>query len=161
MHYLHCFLGYFVLIVTIIFSAKLMDWRFTEGLHFALGTICLFFTVLGSLSGTFTAATMRVYNGDKPWSEKERVERIAKIHRWMGYLMLFVGNFTCLTGIGYYFGHIMNEDSRKVLAPVSFATFVFLVILFEAIFRVRNKFSLGHIKTPKTKKSFTPEEIDQ
>ena len=45
-------------------------------------------------------------------------------------------------------------------------TFIFFVIVFEAIFRVRNKYSLGHIKTPAVEadggktKTFTPEEID-
>lgn len=39
-------------------------------------------------------------------------------------------------------------------------------MIFEAIFRVRNKFSLGHVATPKTitngglKRTFTPDEID-
>lgn len=73
MHYLHALLGYFVLIVTIIFASKQIQWMFMDNLHNALGTICLFFTILGSLSGTFTAATMRFYNGDKAWVEKERV----------------------------------------------------------------------------------------
>ena len=45
-------------------------------------------------------------------------------------------------------------------------TFVFLVMIFEAIFRVRNKFSLGHVKTPTTiseagkAKEFTLQDID-
>jgi len=166
MHFLHSFLGYFVLVVTIVYSAKLIHWNFTEGLHHAFGTIHLFLTVLGCVSGTATALVMRAYNGDKPWSEKERVEKIAKIHRWAGYVMLLVGNVTCATGIGYYFGHVMNEDSRKVLSIVSILTFVFFVMIFEAIFRVRNKFSLGHVATPTTiaeggkAKTYTPEEID-
>lgn len=107
MHYLHCLLGYFVLVVTIVFSSKLLHWDFTASWHHAFGTTCLFLTILGSLSGTVTAGVMRAYNGDKPWSEKEKVERIAKIHRWAGYIMLLVGNVTCMTGIGYYFNEIL------------------------------------------------------
>ena len=103
---MHCLLGYFVLVVTIVFSAKLMEWEF-EGPHHVLGTICLFFTILGSVSGSATAGVMRVYNGDKPWSEKERVERVAKIHRWFGYIMLLVGNVTCMTGVGHYFEDVL------------------------------------------------------
>jgi len=42
---------------------------------------------------------MRFYNGDKPWPEKERVERVAKIHRFFGYFMLLFGNLTVMTGL--------------------------------------------------------------
>ena len=74
-------------------------------MHYTVGTITLFLTILGSLSGTATASIMKAYNGDKSWSEKEKVQRVAKIHRWFGYAMLFVGNYTCMSGIGFYYGH--------------------------------------------------------
>jgi len=111
-HYLHAFLGYFVLAVTIVFALKVTHWDPGHGLHHALGTITLFLTILGSISGTVTAGVMKAYNGDKPWSEKEKIERIAWFHRWAGYTMLLVGNVTSASGIGYYFGHIMQEDKR-------------------------------------------------
>ena len=60
-------------------------------------------TVLGSLTGMATIATMKHYHGDKDWSEKERVERIAKIHRIAGYFMLFIGNYTIMSGLLTYF----------------------------------------------------------
>jgi len=50
-----------------------------------------------------TIATMKHYHGDKDWSEKERVERIAKIHRIAGYFMLFIGNYTIMSGLLTYF----------------------------------------------------------
>ena len=70
---MHALMGYFVLVATIVFSFKVMDWRFGKGLHYSMGTICLFLTILGSISGTATAAIMKAYNGDKSWSEKEKV----------------------------------------------------------------------------------------
>jgi len=76
MHYLHALLGYFVMVVTIVFAAKLINkngWNFTENIHNGLGTFTLFFTILGSLTGSITAGVMRIYNGDKEWSKKERV----------------------------------------------------------------------------------------
>ena len=72
-HYLHAILGYYVLIVTIIFALKVTDWDFTGSFHNAMGTVFVVIAILGAFSGTFTAGTMRVYNGDKEWSEKERV----------------------------------------------------------------------------------------
>ena len=161
MHYLHAILGYYALIVTIIFSLSVAEFEF-KGLHKTLGLIFLPIAILGSLSGTFTAGTMKAYNGDKDWAEKERVERIAKIHRISGYVMLFFGCICVTTGIGYYFGHKLEGDDREILAPINMASFFFLVIVFEAIYRIRNKYSLGHVKTPKVQanheyKSYTPE----
>lgn len=150
MHYLHALLGYFVMIVTIIFASKLLEWKFTDSVHNGLGTITLFVTILGTLTGSITAGVMRFYNGDKPWSEKERVEQIAKIHRWAGYLMLFIGNACCMTGVGHYYGDILNDEKSAPLGVASLLLFIFLVVLFEVIHRLRNKFSLGHIYTPVT-----------
>lgn len=97
-HYLHALLGYFTLFVTIYWSFKVLEWRFSDSLHYILGTFTLFITLFGALSGSFTAFTMRFYNGDKDWTEVERVERVAKLHRYAGYFTLFVGNITIMTG---------------------------------------------------------------
>ena len=149
-HYLHALLGYFVLIVTIVWSFKVLEWRFDQP-HYILGTITLFVTMLGSLSGMLTIGTMRMYNGDKDWSEKEKIERIAKIHRYFGYFMLFIGNITIMSGCMHYFGEVLAGDNRNMLGVVSMLSFCFLVVLFETIYRFRNKYSLGHIKTPQVK----------
>lgn len=168
MHYLHALLGYFSLVVTIVFALKVTEWKF-ESLHDKIGTVFLFIAILGSLSGSLTAGTMHMYNGDKDWAEKERVTRIAKIHRIAGYLMLFLGQISISSGIGHYFDHWFGEDdNRKMLAPLNLVSFIAFVMIFEAIYRLRNKFSRGHIETPKVTDgttgkvmSFTPEEIDK
>ena len=72
-HYLHALLGYFILLVTVIFAAKVHVHEHTKSVHNGLGAICVVVTIIGSLSGTLTAGIMRAYNGDKDWSEKERV----------------------------------------------------------------------------------------
>jgi len=53
-----------------------------------------------------------------------------------------------MSGIGHYFHDILQGDSRSVLGATSSLIFVGFVIIFEAIFRIRNKWALGHIKTP-------------
>jgi len=146
-HYLHAILGYYTLIVTIVWSFKVIEWRFDE-VHYVFGTITLFVTMLGSLSGIFTVGVMKFYNGDKDWAEKEKVEVIAKIHRFAGYFMLLIGNITIANGCFKYFDGILQGDQRKLLGFASFFSFVLMVIIAEAIYRIRNKFSLGHIKTP-------------
>ena len=164
-HFLHAALGYFVLIVTIVFSFKLARFEFAD-FHNILGLMTMFLTILGSLSGTLAASIMRFYNGDKPWSQQEKVQRIAKIHRWAGYLMLFVGNVCSMTGIVHYFGDFLQEDSKRPLGFVSLITFVIFVILCEVTYRIRNRYAMGHIKTPVIiddggkAKSYSASEID-
>ena len=161
-HYAHAILGYIVLIVTIIFSFTVLEGHFGH-LHNILGIVTLVITILGSLSGSATAGIMKVYNGDKDWSEKERVERVAKIHRWSGYLMLLIGNLAVGSGIAEYYEY--RDEDKKQLGPLSLFSFVLFVMVFEAIFRVRNKFSLGHIKTPNVEEgkveALTPEQVDE
>lgn len=59
--------------------------------------------------------------------------------------MLLFGNVTCMTGIAHYFGDILLDESRAKLGVFSLLMFIFFVILFEAVFRIRNKFSVGHV----------------
>jgi len=153
-HYIHALLGYFVLGVSIAFSLKITNWEPVAEVHNAFGSFTVLFTIFGSLTGSLTAGMMRFYNSDKPWAEKERVEQIAKIHRIVGYLMLFVGNVTIMTGAGHYFLNKLNGDTRAALGLISLLVFCILVAIFEAIYRIRNSYSMGHIKTPQIK---TPE----
>lgn len=160
-HYLHAILGYFTLVVTIVFALRVTNWAPFESIHNALGSICVIITIFGSLSGTVTAGIMRAYNGDKAWSEQEKVQRVARIHRYAGYVMLFIGNASILTGVGHYFGDRLQGDERRKLGIFSFVVFCILVVYFEAVHRIRNKYSMGHVKTPRKEDkrvtSFTPE----
>ena len=62
--------------------------------------------------------------------------------------MLFVGNAAIMTGVGHYFGDRLKGDERRVLGIFSFVVFCILVAIFEAVFRIRNKYSMGHVTTP-------------
>lgn len=62
--------------------------------------------------------------------------------------MLFVGNAAIMTGVGHYFGDRLEGDERRVLGIFSFVVFCILVAIFEAIHRIRNTYSMGHVKTP-------------
>ena len=160
-HFVHAILGYLILIVTLVYGFNVAKYEFSS-LHQTIGLLFLPVALIGALSGSFTAGTMVMYKGDKDWSEKERIERVAKIHRYFGYTMLFLGMIVVSTGINHYFDERLLGDDRKILSPISALTFAFLVFLFEAIYRLRNKYALGHIKTSEKTKSreFTPEEVD-
>ena len=166
MHYLHGLLGYFVMIVTLVFVFKVSNGHIHlfASPHHGLGWACVIVALVSSISGSATAGTMRFYNGDKEWAEKERVTRIAKIHRYSSYVALLAGGVATSSGLGHYFGHTLNGDEMKVLAQINFMTFLALIIIIEAIYRIRNKWSLGHVVTPSINgkiKSYTPEQIDK
>ena len=79
--------------------------------------------------------------------------------------MLLLGNVAIMTGVGHYFGDRLEGDYRKILGPFNMGVFVVLVIIFEAIYRIRNKYSMGHVETPnimpgsKTK-IYTPSQVE-
>ena len=165
MHFFHAFLGYFVLAVTIIMILSITKWQI-GGIHTTVGWVCCIITIPGALTGSAAATIMRFYNGDKDWSEKERVTRIAKIHRWFGYVMLLMGAAGMTTGIGYYYKFIIKQEADGMqLNMLSLLSFIFLIIIFETIYRVRNKYSLGHIKTPEPADGkiiiYTPSKLDE
>ena len=78
--------------------------------------------------------------------------------------MLLLGNVAIMTGVGHYYGDRLEGDYRRILGPFNMGVFIVLVFIFEAIYRIRNKYSMGHIVTPslgsaKTK-VFTPNQIE-
>ena len=163
MHNLHAFLGWFTMACTVAFALKVTHWNPFENLHTALGTLSVLVTIFVWFMGVFTAGTMKAYRGDKPWTEKERVERIAKIHRISGYFVILIGNVAIATGVGTYYKDKLDEDDRWIQGPISLWTFILIVIILETTYRCRNKFSLGHVKTPAegVKESFTPDKVDE
>lgn len=165
-HYLHIILGYFVLFVTLIMAYRVTNFEPFENLHSGIGSVCVILAIIGSIMGSLTAAMMQFYNGDKPWSKSEKVELISRIHRYFGYVMLLVGNAAAMTGIGTYYGDRLKGDERRILGIFSMLVFCILVAIFEAIFRIRNRYSMGFISTPTTAKgpnskakNFTPEQV--
>jgi len=165
MQMIHSLLGMFVMIATIIFAMKVADFDLSDGgFHNYLGTVFLFISILGSLTGFVASSVKKFYSGDKSWSVQEKGEIVGKIHRYAGYIMLLLGNITLATGIGHYFNDILAGDSRKSLGPLSLLTFVLLVAIFETIYRLRNRYSLRQIKTDESQKSkrrnFTAEDLD-
>ena len=49
---------------------------------------------------------MQWYTGDKPWAERDKVYRVAQVHRYSAYFMLLLGNGVCSGGIATYFSKI-------------------------------------------------------
>ena len=166
-HMLHSILGTFTLIVTIVFSLKVSHFNPFGDMHNALGTICVVATAIGALAGYVTAGMQAFYNEKEPWTKKDKALFVAKIHRWSGYVMLFIGNAAIMTGVGHYYGDKLKGDERKVLGFFSCIVFVILVAIFEGIYRIRNNYSMGHIETPDIAKAagkvsiITPEQLDK
>ncbi len=106
MHLLHALLGYFCLIVTIVWAVRILDyfnWTVNSNIHSIVGVFATLLSVIVALSGTFTAGLMQFYENDKGWQAKEKVTSAGKFHRIAGYWMLFIGNATAMSGIQHYF----------------------------------------------------------
>ena len=73
---------------------------------------------------------MQWYTGDKPWAERDKVYRVAQVHRYSSYIMLLLGNGVCSGGIATYFSKI-GYGIWGVFGVSSSAIFLFLVVLHE------------------------------
>ncbi len=70
MHLLHALLGYFCLIVTIVWAVRILDyfnWTVNSNIHSIVGVFATLLSVIVALSGTFTAGLMQFYENDKGW----------------------------------------------------------------------------------------------
>jgi hypothetical protein len=71
-----------------------------------------------------------------------------------------------MTGAGHYFLNKLNGDSRAALGLISLIVFCILVAIFEAIYRIRNAYSMGRLDTPEITtpegkiKTLSPAQID-
>lgn len=102
MHVTHAILGFAVVLVTLIWSFKILDyfeWKFNTDLHSIFGVASTCLSLVVGLSGTTTASLMQFYNGEKDWTPKEKALRAAKFHKISGYFMLFMGNLTVMLGV--------------------------------------------------------------
>ena len=75
-------------------------------LHSILGLIAYLLSFFVGVTGVVTAGMMQWYTGDKPWAERDRVYRVAQVHRYSSYVMLLFGNGVCSGGIATYFSKI-------------------------------------------------------
>ena len=151
MHVMHALLGCAVLGVTLVWSMKILDyfdWEFNTDVHSIAGFISVILCLIVALSGTLTASLAQFYNGDKAWTPKEKVTKVGKFHKWAGYFMLFIGNATAMTGIGHYFGDIVEDESMQPVGIISLCTFCLLVMIFECFYRRTNSKADMIVGTP-------------
>ena len=105
MFHLHNLLGLFVTAVTIYSSMEMYaygKWKPTMSVHSVLGLIALLLVIMTAGSGVATSSMMLYYNGDKEWTDREKVYNVAKAHRYISYLMLIWGNALVTGGTWTY-----------------------------------------------------------
>ena len=64
MHLLHALLGYFCLIVTLVWAIRILDyfdWQVNDNIHSIVGVGATILSVIVALSGSFTAGLMQFY----------------------------------------------------------------------------------------------------
>lgn len=81
---------------------------------------------------------MQCYTGDKPWSERDKVYNIAKVHRYSSYVMLILGNGVCSGGVATYFSKI-GYGMWGTFGLCSSILFLSLVMIHEFMMRRSNR----------------------
>ena len=150
MHLIHAILGYFTLVVTLVWVFKILDyfnWQVNTDLHSIAGLIAVSLCLVVALSGTTTAGLQQFYV-EKEWTPREKVTRVGKFHRIAGYFALFVGNSTAMTGVAHYYADIVMDDHMVPLGVASFCTFCFLVMLCECVYRRTHRQADMVVETP-------------
>ena len=111
MHFLHALLGFFCIVVTLVWVIKILDhfdWTVNSNIHSVAGVVMTFLALIVGLSGSTTAGMMQFYQ-PRDWNPHDRKTCVAKFHRISGYIALFCGNATAMSGITHYFGDIVKD----------------------------------------------------
>ena len=132
MHVIHVLCGFFVLLVTLIWTLRILNyfnWKVNDNLHSVLGIIACCFTVVVAVSGSVTWGLM--FKSASEWKPREAITQAGKLHRWSGYLMLALGNLTAFSGLWHYQYDIVMDYEMAPLGLISLLLFTLLIILFE------------------------------
>ena len=153
MHTVHAILGCIVLYITFQESMNVY-WHHKWLYKFAHNTIpdntVSLLSVLVCFSGIYTQCIMAYYKGDKPWSKTEKITMIGKVHRYFGYVMLFVGNMACALGFANYIENFMGRKDVTNPGWVSLVIFCVTVFICEYIYRRVSRRSFMKLRTPET-----------
>ena len=103
-------------------------------MHSILGLLALVLCVIAGLTGLLTSAMIHFWNRDRPWSDRDQVYTVAKVHRYSSYLMVLLGNVVCSGGIITYFNKI-GYGQYGLIGITSCVLFVFIVAFHECCLR--------------------------
>ena len=171
MHHMHSFVGLLVVLATLwtclgVYSH--VGWELSVSTHAILGLIALVMTLFVGISGLITAFMMQCYDGEKSWAERDKVYKVARVHRYSSYLMLLLGNGVCSGGIATYFSKI-GYGIWGTFGVCSSIFFLLMVGLHEFLMRRYNRRNFKLIEGDKLLdkigaqdlRSWTPLEIEQ
>ena len=153
-HVAHAMCGHFVLWVTLGQQLNLYlfwEWNVRWTWSAILNTVIVVWTIILCISGQITHSIMGLYDGDLPWSRKEKVTNWAKCHRYFGYIMLFLGNVVCAIGTWNYCNHFVHGKYRTFalyLGPGATLAFFMLVLIFETHYRCKERSSKMVLSNP-------------
>ena len=99
--------------------------------------MALVITFLATFSGM--ARIIVTKKGPEAWVENDKGAKVGKIHRWVSYIILFVANYACGSGVITYFKDITLERNKMPLVGLTLPLFVLIVIGLEVNKRIVNK----------------------
>lgn len=141
MHHCHNLLGLFVTGITLMSSLQVfayVDWKLKLNPHSILGTIALLLTLFVGITGMITSGMMHFYTGDKDWNERDKVYKVARVHKISSYFMLLLGNAVCSGGIASYFS-LIGYGIWGTFAVCTSIFFLIMIAIYEYILRKYNK----------------------
>ena len=140
-HVAHAVFGHFILWVTLGQQLNIYlfwEWNVRWTYSAIINTITVVLAVILCITGQVVQSIMGWYNGDLPWSRKEKVTNWAKFHRYFGYIVLFLANLTNGIGTLNYTNHFVHNEYRSYalwMGPAHTITFCLLVVFFEILYR--------------------------
>jgi hypothetical protein len=134
MLYVHALLGHvgtFFCVFSSIKMIQFLGWTVTDNVHSYMGLIAASLCLITDMLGSATMYLMKFANKDKPWTEKDKARAVGKVHRIFGYIICFVGNLTCLTGLFHYYKDITMETHKYPLLLLTLPLYTMLVSILE------------------------------
>ena len=120
----------------------------------------LCFTPIASITGIVATAYMHFYRGDKPWTDNDKALKAAVLHRWAGYVGLFIANATCMSGAINYVMKQIKQDKYLPILLLTLPLFLLIVAAFEIRHRLTSQEGVLNFGPAKTQVTMSIEKFE-
>jgi len=158
---IHAIAGYGLLIVTAVMSFKMIDdydWYIVKDFHGIVGTIVLAGVFLVAVLGITRAITAK--REPTPWVEKDNWDKVGKLHKISGFLLLILAQIACLSGLINYVQVKTEKEEGMPLILLTLPLYILILVILEFRHRYLNKSKGNEILGTKDYPIMTPSEVD-
>lgn len=149
-HIIHLIVGLLALFMTILTTCFLLvEHGIEDNYHAIMGFIVLICCIIEVILGIVGFSINKFRCCVRRWAEKEVNMVLQKMHRIVGYVLLFFAGLTVITGAHYYFEEELKDETNMKFVFLSFLLFVGVILTGEITYRISNKRSIVKVETPK------------